>query len=82
MTKEREDFIFFRKTKEMNADLYVKVLKERMLNFFRIHGSEVFMHDSSPCHKAKKVSRFLDQKQINVLEWPGNSLDLNPIENC
>ena len=52
----------------MNADLYVKVLEEYMLNFFRIHGSEVFMHDSASCHKAKKVTRFLEQQQINVLE--------------
>ena len=53
-----------------------------MLNFFRIRGSEVFMHDSAPCHKAKKVTRFLEQKQTNVLKWPGNSPGLNPIENC
>ena len=67
---------------KINADLYVKVLEEHMLNFFRIHGSEVFMRDSAPCHKAKKVTRFLEQQQINVLEWKGNSLDLNPIESC
>ena len=66
----------------MNADLDVKVLKEHTLNFFHIHGSEVFMHDSAPCYKAKKVTRFLEQQQINVLEWPGNSPDLNPIKNC
>ena len=40
------------------------------------------MHDSAPCHKARKVTRYLEQKQINILEWPGNSPDLNPIENC
>ena len=54
----------------MNADVYVKVLKEHMHNFFCNHGSEVFMHNSAPCHKIKKVS------------FPGNSPDLNPIENC
>ena len=46
------------------------------------HSSEVFMHNSAPCHKARKVTTYLEQKQINILEWPGNSLDLNPIENC
>ena len=53
-----------------------------MLNFYHIYGSEVFMHDSAPCHKAKKITRYLEQKQINALEWPGNSPILNPIENC
>ena len=43
MKKEGEDF-------KINANFYVKVLEEHMLNFFRIHGSEVFMHDSALCH--------------------------------
>ena len=48
----------------MNADFYVKVLEEHMISFFHIHGSEVFMHDSAPCHKAKKVTRFLEERHI------------------
>ena len=66
----------------MNAELYLQVLEEHMLNFYHIHGSEMFMHDSAPFHKARKITRYLEQKQISVLEWPGNSPDLHPIENC
>ena len=44
---------FLPKNKKMNAGLYMNVLEEHMLNFFRNHGCEVFMHDSAPCHKAK-----------------------------
>ena len=41
------------------------------------------MHDdSAPGQKARKVTRYVEQKQINILEWPGNSPDLNLIENC
>ena len=50
--------------------------------FYNIHGSEVFMYNSAPCHKARKVTRYLKQKQMNILEWPENNLDLNPIKNC
>jgi hypothetical protein len=32
-----------------------------------------------PCHKSKKEKAFL--KEIAIIDWPGNSLDLNPIEN-
>ena len=39
------------------------------------------MHDNVPCHKSRKVTRYIERKQINILEWTGNSLNLNPIEN-
>ena len=39
------------------------------------------MHDGTPCHRRKAVKKFLEQKKIKTLEWPGNNPDLNPIEN-
>lgn len=68
----------------MRQDQYIAVLDTKMLP--QVHewypdGDFLFMHDSAPCHKAKKVTKFLQDKQIRVLEWPGNSPDLNPIEN-
>ena len=80
--KGRGGLYFLPKNKKMNVELYLQVLEEHMLNFYHIHGSEVFMHDSAPCHKARKITRHFEQKQISFLECPGNSPDLNPIENC
>ena len=66
--KGKGGLYFLPKNKKMNAKVYLQVLVEHMLNFYHIHGSEVFMHDSALCHKARKITRYLKQKQISVLE--------------
>ena len=58
----------------------------RASSMFRIliagmHGCATFQQDSAPCHKAKAVTRKLQDKNVNVLQWPRNSLDFNQIEN-
>lgn len=39
------------------------------------------MQDGAPFHGSKRTKNYLDEKDIDVLEWPGYSPDLNPIEN-
>ena len=46
------------------------------------HRKTTFHQDSAPCHKAKKVMKFLENKKYDIIKWPGNSPDLNPIENA
>ena len=40
-----------------------------------------FQHDIDPKHAAKATLEWLRNKKMNVLEWPKQSTDLNPIEN-
>lgn len=68
----------------MNQHQYVKVLKERLvpqLKEWFPSGDFIFMHDVAPCHKAKSITKFLSENNIKTLPRPGNSPDMNPIEN-
>lgn len=69
----------------MNAVKYQTVLEEELLPTLESWTEEdknlIFMHDGAPCHKAKVVQTFLNQNNVEVLDWPGNSPDMNPIEN-
>ena len=47
----------------------------------KIGRGRVFQHDNDPKHTAKAIKEWLKKKHIKVLQWPSQSLDLNPIEN-
>ena len=48
----------------------------------RLHGDNfIFQHDNDPKHTAHIVKNYLGNQQIELLFWPPQSPDLNPIEN-
>ena len=64
------------------AATYVELLSNYILPELRAAGRPmVFMQDNAPCHKAKKVMSFLDENNVETLDWPPQSPDMNPIEN-
>ena len=68
----------------MKAENYIQCLESHMLpSAQKSFGQEnfIFQDDSAPCHRAKKVTEWFNSKKIERLEWPGNSPDMNPIEN-
>ena len=80
-SKGRGGLYFMPKGKTMNASRYISVLNDHLLNFMSIHGCTTFQQDSAPCHKAKSVMNWFQTKNVRVFKWPGNSPDLNLIEN-
>ena len=39
------------------------------------------MQDHAPCHKAKVVMSYLSEQDFEIMDWPPQSPDSNPIEN-
>ena len=71
----------------MNSDQYIhEVLQPHFLPFWKRIGGQMgglyFMQDGAGPHASKKTFRFLQRNRIQLQPWPGNSPDLNPIENA
>ena len=65
----------------LNAHRYIDILEYNVKPYFEIHPEFHFQQDNAPSHSARSVKSWLQEKGIQVLEWPACSPDLNPIEN-
>ena len=66
----------------MNGAKYRKILVENLLQStqdLRLGQRFTFQQDNDHKHTAKTTQEWLRDKSLNVLEWPRQSPDLNPI---
>ncbi|GFU71653.1 transposable element Tcb1 transposase [Trichonephila clavipes] len=71
-------------SKKVKAIDYIEVLQNKLLPTARDlfeNQSWIFQDDNAPCHRAKVVQKWLKDHTVNRTNWPGQPIDLNPIEN-
>lgn len=70
------------KNMTMNVNKNLEILKDHLFQFLSLRSCQFFIHDVAPAHKTNLVQKWLHDYNIAVLERPGNSPDLNPIEKA
>ena len=65
--------------KGYSANSYLRVLEDNLLGIWE--PGLVFMQDNAPIHKARKITEWMQEQGIEIMEWPPYSPDMNPIEH-
>ena len=67
----------------MTGQSYVSILKENLEKLAENMGMLIFVlqQDKDPKHKSRMASEFFNNNNIELLEWPAQSPDLNQIEH-
>lgn len=65
----------------INGNRYFNLLRNKLKFNLQAHRYFILMHDGAPCYRSKDASKFLKFKQIQMIHWRSNTLDLTPTEN-
>jgi len=69
----------------MDAKLYVGILEDELQESLKYYKKRpvdiIFQQDNDPKHKSKMAMNWLEDSGMEVMIWPPQSADLNPIEH-
>ena len=67
----------------MKLHRYIQILRNQMLPWATglFARNFVYVQDNAPPHTARDTAAFLDQQHVEVVYWPAQSPDMNPIEH-
>jgi DDE superfamily endonuclease/Transposase len=69
----------------MKKEDYLEILQDELKNTFEYYdldpATHIFQQDNDSKHSSKLVKNWLSEQDFDVLDWPAQSPDLNPIEH-
>lgn len=69
----------------MNKEYYLSILQNNLPDFIDKcaypETEVIFQQDGDPKHTAKIVKKWISEQKFQMMKWPAQSPDLNPIEN-